>query len=647
MRRLLIAEKPDMGRKIAACLGGERAAAGTSYINCQDGWVVAWVVGHILQQKEPEAYLPESARQNWAASRQHLPIIPEQGAWQLEPVDGKQQLLKGIEKLLKQTDEVVHAGDAGSEGQLLIDEVLQFLGWRGKTSRLWISALNRDSIVAGLATLKSNDEKRGLSLAALARSRADWLMGFNFTRAATLSTGESRVMVPVGRVKTPTLSLVCERDAAIRNFVPHSFYGVEAEISLPNGMSVKAKWLPDVTRTKCDPEGRCLDKQTAQGVESRARVSLSALVKHVEKKTQTEDPPLLFNQTALAKRLSFLRADEVLAASQAVYDASIQSYPRSPCRYAPSSMRIESAALLPKLASIPWLAHATAGANPKLVSKVWDDAKMEGQDHHGLLPASECERASELQGAERAVFEVVALNFIAQFYPPCKTDCLKIGFDIAGEKFEANIFQVLEEGWKKVFKTDDADLDDVAVARPGVSMQSPAVGDSGRIQSARLSEGTTTPPMPYTEGELMTAMEAAHRWVKDQRLKALMQQRGVGLGTEATRASTISELVRQGCLLRGKQGSRSIVTSTRLGQHVIEKLPPILSDVGLSAQWQAALALIEMGQSTYDKFMDMQHLFVMNHTKQLLSAPIDFPEEVVMEFRNRTNSRPQRRASRR
>ncbi|WP_040886141.1 DNA topoisomerase III [Marinobacterium stanieri] len=591
--KLYIAEKPSLGRAIAAVLPGPHKKE-EGLIRCGGDQVVSWCIGHLLEQVEPDTYNP--AFKQWRL--EHLPILPDE--WQLKPRKGVSKQLSVLRKLVKSADQIIHAGDPDREGQLLVDEVIEFLkvpaSKKSQMQRLLISDLNPDAVRRALKRLKSNREFVPLSVSALARSRADWLFGINMTRALTVkgrSAGYNGVL-SVGRVQTPVLGLVVQRDAEIDAFVPKPYYEVDAHLLTENGERFKACWQPSEACARYqDEEGRVLSKALAENVVSRITGQPAKLLSD-ERKTGQQAVPLPYNLSALqidcAKRFG-LNAQQVLDAAQALYEKhNLITYPRSDCRYLPAEHFAEGAKVTQAVARTqPELAAAVQNADLGLKSKAWNDKKVEA--HHAIIPTSKAASAERLSRAELQVYSQVARQYLMQFYPPCRYADRRVEVEIAGGLFVAKVRQILDPGWKALLgkEAEDEAEGQLPVLKPGEPLH---------CERGELLEKMTQPPKAFTDASLLAAMTGIARFVQDAELRKVLRDTD-GLGTEATRAGIIELLFRRGFLQRqGKQ-----IHATAAGKALIAALPDDLSRPDMTAHWESQLDAISRKAFNYQGFM--------------------------------------------
>ncbi len=591
--KLYIAEKPSLARAIAAVLPGPQKKE-EGMIRCGGDQVVSWCIGHLLEQAEPDAYDP--AYKQWRL--EHLPILPQE--WQLKPRKGVSKQLSVLRKLVKSADQIIHAGDPDREGQLLVDEVIDFLkvpqSKRSQVQRCLISDLNPEAVRRAIARLKPNKEFVPLSVSALARSRADWLFGINMTRALTVKgrgAGYDGVL-SVGRVQTPVLGLVVQRDAEIDAFVPKPYYEVDAHLLTERGERFTARWQPsEACSGYQDEEGRVLSKPLAENVVQRI-TGQPGIVTKDERKTGQQAVPLPYNLSSLqidcAKRFG-LKAQQVLDAAQALYEKhQLITYPRSDCRYLPAEHFSEAARVSQAIARTqPELAAAVQNADLGLKSKAWNDKKVEA--HHAIIPTSKAASPERLSRAELQVYSQIARQYLMQFYPACRYADRRVEVEIAGGQFVAKVRQITDPGWKALMGKEAQEEDEGQL--PPLK-----VGEQLHCERGELLEKMTQPPKAFTDASLLAAMTGIARFVQDAELRKVLRETD-GLGTEATRAGIIELLFKRGFLQRqGKQ-----IHATEAGKALIGALPEELSRPDMTAHWESQLDAISRKAFNYQGFM--------------------------------------------
>ena len=602
--KLFIAEKPSLGKAIAQYLPGPHKT-GSGCIECDGGkQIVTWAFGHVFEQVEPDHYTPDDVpltpkgKKKWRWDE--LPIIPQ--TWVLAPKDDAKAQIKVIRDLLKQADSVVNAGDPDREGQLLVDEILDECGWNGSTQRIWLAALDEQSVKKALANLKDNRDYQNLKMSAQARSRADWLMGMNLTRAFTLANKGSGVL-SVGRVQTPTLRLIADRDNTIEHFKPKDFFVPRIQCAKAGaGTGFWSAWqVRDLAGV--DADSQLTDKSVAEKLAASAKASGKATVASYESREQKQQAPLGFSLAELQKTCSAkfgMSAKDVLDTAQALYeDHKCATYPRSDCRYLPEEQHGEAGRVLSGLSRLGF-ADLVTGADAGKKSGIWNTAKVTA--HHAIIPTGSM--TGSLSGRAAQVFDLIVKRYLAQFYPPYVYRATKIVLDAASEKWTASGQVPVSWGWKAVEGKSASGSEDGDEEGP-VSLPVLAKGETLAVTAADVQAKQTKPPSRFTDGTLIEAMSNIHKFVEDPEAKAKLKETS-GIGTEATRANILETLLKRGFIERkGKQ-----VVSTLAGRALIKALPDVLTNPVTTAQWEDVLAGIAEGRVPADLFEQKQRDFV-------------------------------------
>jgi len=601
--RLFIAEKPSLGRAIADVLPKPHKK-GDGYITAANGDTVSWCIGHLLEQQQPEAYDP--AFKKW--SHEHLPIIPQQ--WQLAVKKNTAKQLGVLRTLIKQAEQLIHAGDPDREGQLLVDEVINFLGVTGakkdSIQRCLINDLNPSAVKQSLSKLRSNREFIPLSTSALARSRADWLYGINLTRAYTLQGQKVgyKGVLSVGRVQTPLLGLVVRRDKAIEAFVSKAFYEVWAYLKTEKGESFKAKWQPSEQCAKyLDEQGRNLSQALAQNVAGRISQQ-PAQVKKLKREHKKQAPPLPYNLSSLqidASKAFGLSAQQVLDICQGLYERhKLITYPRSDCRYLPLSHFVEAkdvhAAILSNGQHLGQQGSLFSQTqfDLKRKSKAWNDKKVDA--HHAIIPTKKT--SNHLSGNDAKVYALICRNYLAQFLGEHQYHAVRVEVEIALGLFAAVAKELIEDGWRCIFikrsqSHNQDNNNETEQLLPHLNL-----GQILKSLQAEVLEKHTSPPKAYTDASLLAAMTGISAHVSDPQLRKILRDTD-GLGTEATRAGIIELLFSRGFLSR----TGKTITSTSSGRGLIEALPDVATYPDMTARWESELSAISEGRSQYKKLM--------------------------------------------
>lgn len=596
IEQLFIAEKPSVARDIAAVLDPGHVRSST-HIACNGGRiVVSWCRGHLFDTAEPQDYRPEWEK--WDVSV--LPMIPDR--WKRKVMRDTAQQFKALADLLKTTRLVIHAGDADREGQLIVDEVLEEAGYRGAVKRLWLNESNAAGIRKAIASMKDGASYRGMFHAALARQRADWLVGMNATRAFTLRGQQqgSNVVLSVGRVQTPTLAIVVQRDLAIEKFKPQDFFTLSAVVAHHNG-SFKAGWVAPEGQAGLDEEGRLVDPSIAKAV--AAKLNGPGVVSKSETTPKSEAPPKGYSLVKLqseASRLYGYSAEQTLDAAQALYEKhKIASYPRTDCEYFPENDHSKARKVLDAVKqNAPPLGHGVEKADPTRKSGVWNDKQVAKSAHYAIMPVAHTTDPNALSGVERNIYAMIAVNYVAQFHPNREYEQQRIEVEVNGETLAATGIIERKAGWRDVFDAQDEAPEDSTVQEPGL----PAgvkEGDAVKVSEGKSEPKKTKPPAYFTEGTLLMAMSNIARYVEDAAMRSLLRESD-GIGTSATRASIIETLKKHDLLEIKGRGKAAKIVSTEAGRKLVAVLPPSIKDPVLTALFERSMQEIEAGEQTVE-----------------------------------------------
>lgn len=603
--RLYICEKPSQGRDIARNVGAGQKRNG--YME-GDGVAVTWGFGHLLEQANPEKYNPDLKQ--WALAT--LPILPDN--WIMEVKKESRDQFKVIQTLIKQASQIVIATDADREGESIGREMLDYCNYKGPVERLWLSALDDVSIKKALAKVLPGEKTESLYQAALGRSRADWTVGMNLTRACTVGIGQRAGLgtLTVGRVQTPTLAMVVMRDLEIENFRPKDFYDVEGIFRVAAG-ELTAKWVVPESAAG-DEDGRCLDKDIAQKVVNDVSGNTGKVTK-ADTTGKSEKQPLpmdLSTLQQLANKRWGYGAEEVLKIAQALYEThKATTYPRTDCRFLPEEQMNEIKDVMKGIVKTdPTLEPFISKADLSMKSHAWNTSKITA--HHGIIPTTTASNLASMSEKERNVYDVIARHFIAQFYPLYQYDQTVIEVKVADHLFRASGRVPTKMGWHEVIKSgggNKGNEDDQLVKA--------VLGEAAPCTKANLKLGKTTPPKRFTEGTLIAAMKNIGKDSKDPEVRKVLRENS-GIGTEATRAATIEGLIRKGSLLKVK---RDIVSSDT-ARSLIKVLPEELTSPVMTARWEQALEMIVQGTLTLEKFMAAQQKWVTSMVDRIKNGDI-------------------------
>lgn len=567
---LCITEKPSVAQDIAAILGANVKRDGFWEGN---NYKITWTFGHLCELKEPQDYTDLWRRWSLGA----LPMIPPRFSIKLKKDKGIEHQFAVIKQLVSQASEVINCGDAGQEGELIQRWVLQLAECKVPVKRLWISSLTDDAISQGFNTLKPAADFNNLYLAGLSRAAGDWLLGMNATRLFSLKYSEPGKVLSIGRVQTPTLALIVKRQQEIRNFKPEDFWELKTVYRDVTFSSTKGRYSAEADAAKILEEIR----------------QLPLTVTSVTKKAGKEAPPRLFDLTALQvecnKRWGWT-ADRTLQLIQTLYEKKVTTYPRVDTTYLPDDVYPKIPEILRKMTpyapqTTPLLAH---GAKIPKSKNVFDNSKV--TDHHAIIPTGESPRM--LDGDEKLMYHLIALRFIAAFYPDCQFETTTVLASVGSYEFKASGKVITNPGWRELFKSDKDEKTDSDKILPPFTE-----GESGPHEPA-LQKGQTSPPKPYTEGTLLRAMESAGKTVDDETLREAMKENGIG--RPSTRAAIIETLFRRHYIAR----ERKNIVATEAGEALIELIEiELLKSAKLTGIWENKLRRIERGAYSATEFM--------------------------------------------
>ena len=582
---LIIAEKPSVAATIAAALGAKEKKDG--YI-AGNGCLVSWCVGHLVQLAEAAAYGEQYKK--W--SYDSLPILPQE--WQYAVASDKGKQFKILKDLMHRADvsEVVNACDAGREGELIFRFVYEVAGCKKPMRRLWISSMEESAIKAGFASLKDGKEYDPLYSSALCRAKADWIIGINMTRLFSCLYGKT---LNVGRVQTPTLKMLVDRDAAITTFKKEKYYHVRLSLSGVEAASAKIHAADEAGNLKAACE------------------AAQAVCTSVTREKKTVAPPKLFDLTSLqreANRIYGYTAKQTLDLAQALYEKKLLTYPRTDSSYLTDDMGGTAAQIAALLAGkLPFMQGADF--TPE-ISRLLDSKKV--SDHHAIIPTMELAKAdlAALPESERNILTLAGARLLMACAEPHIFEAVTAVFSCAGQEFTAKGKTVLAEGWKGLERRfmatlkKKADTEDDEENALSLDVPPFAEGQTFDNPQAAVTEHFTTPPKPHNEASLLSAMERAGNEETDPDAERR------GLGTPATRAAIIEKLVKSGFVERkGKQ-----LIPTKSGIELVCVLPEVLTSPQLTADWENNLTQIAKGNADPDSFMTG----IETMTRELVSA---------------------------
>ncbi len=571
---LVLAEKPSVGREIARVLGCKKSSNGALF---GDKYIVTWALGHLVTLADPEHYGNEY--KTW--SMETLPMLPKRMDLEVIKQTGKQYSV--VRSLLHSKDvaSIVIATDAGREGELVARWIIAKSGVKKPIKRLWISSQTDKAIREGFANLKDGRDYENLYKSAQARAEADWYVGLNVTRALTC---KFNAQLSAGRVQTPTLALIVNRENEIRKFVPKDYYSVRADLG---GFKV----------TYCDKNGNTaiFDRAKAEEIQKNSnRFTVSEVKKTLKKKT----PPLLYDLTELqrdANKIYGYSAKQTLSLMQSLYEHhKVLTYPRTDSRYLPDDV---VPTLTDRIKAVNTGEYTKAAADilrnkRKISASCVNNAKV--SDHHAIIPTEEGVILSSLSPEERRIFDLVVKRFLTVFYPSYEYESVKVTFTANGNNFTASGVKVINEGWRSVYNTADDDEDEGSESLPDIKQ-----GATYPCIKSEIKTLKTTPPARYTEATLLSAMENPSKFIKDEKMKEIIKQSS-GLGTPATRADIIEKLFSAFYIER----SGKDIFPTSKGIQLISLVPDDLKQPELTAKWEENLEKIAKGTAKFDVFIN-------------------------------------------
>ena len=583
-----IAEKPSVAREIARILGANASKDG--YIE-GNGYQVTWTFGHLCTLKEPHDYTPQ-----WKAwSLGALPMIPPRFGIKLIENDGIKKQFSVIEKLMQNADSIVNCGDAGQEGELIQRWVMQKAQAKCPVKRLWISSMTDEAIAEGFQNLRDQDEYQPLYLAGLSRAIGDWILGMNATRLYTLKYGQNRQVLSIGRVQTPTLALIVNRQKEIENFKPEAYYVLSTNYRDTVFTATKGKFASKEEGQKF------LEEITGKPF----------TVTDVQKKNGTEQPPHLYDLTSLQvdcnKKYS-MSAEMTLNVIQGLYEKKLTTYPRVDTQFLSDDIYPKCATTLKGLRGYEALVAPLAGKPLKKSKRVFDSSKV--TDHHAIIPTGV--PAVNLTDIEKHVYDLIARRFIAAFYPDCKFATTTVLGKVEKVDFKVTGKTILDEGWRTVYGKEKQEVegnDNTEERTLPVFVK----GESGdHIPS--LAEKWTTPPKFYTEATLLRAMETAGKFVENEELRAALKENGIG--RPSSRASIIETLFKRHYIKRERKNLIATPTGIELIDLIREEL---LKSCELTGIWEKKLRDIEHKKYDASQFVEELKAQIAEIVRDVLS----------------------------
>lgn len=619
-----IAEKPDIASAIASFLWKDARQYRKNHYFQNGDVYVTWSFGHILESAMPDAYGEKYK------SFTEYPLFPSK--WIKKPSKAAVEQFRAIESLLSKADVVIHGGDPDREGQLLVDEIINYVGYKGKVNRILINAKDDASLKRAFEGIVPDSDFLNLYKAGMARERADWLVGINLSRAYSVNAQRAGVhgTWKIGRVKVPTLALVVNREREIKNFKVKDYYILTATYT-KNGIPFMATYVPSDS-TPQDSEGRIINKKYLEEIVKEVTGKPSKVVL-CEKKPCKEYAPLPYSLDTLqveANRRFGLSPAAVLATVQSLYEKKIVSYPRSDCNYIPTSQHIDAKRILSSIGK--YGIKGTEEADIRIKGKGFNDSKISA--HHAIIPTGVV--PSSLDGNEKTIYEMIATRYLIQFYPCHEYYQLRYEIECSGHKFAGTGKCTTNIGWKKIYREEEKqkDAEETRSTLPPV-----ALNDIYPTAKYNISSKKTQPPKRFTEGTLLAAMTNIWRFISPDNPNREKLKECKGIGTPATRDTIISEL------LATKSGKSSVepclkkfkkeLIPTEFGCYLIDNIDDTLTKPDFTAIMEYSLSLVESGKKSLDSFMKEMEELVRRNISYAENKTFPLSQEATMEFAQR------------
>ena len=600
MKTVILAEKPSVGKDIARVLGCKSGSNG--YIEGPK-YIVTWALGHLVTLADPEEY--DKKYKTWDIN--HLPIMPKELRLTVIPQTSKQY--KTVKDLLlrKDVSGIIIATDAGCEGELVARWIIEKAKCTKPIKRLWISSVTDKAIREGFQNLKDGKDYQNLCDSAKARAEADWLVGINATRCLTTKFNSQ---LSAGRVQTPTVAIIAKREEEIRNFIPMPYYGLNASAG-----TFHLTWID-----RSSNSSRCFDKEKVNSIFAQLKNIKEGTVAEVDKTIKRKNAPQLYDLTELQrdanKRFGYSPKDTLSIMQRLYEEHKVLTYPRTDSRYISSDI-VPTLKDRLKACSVPPYAKMCTHVlrnQIRLGNNYVDDTKV--SDHHAIIPTEHPVNLSSLNEKERKIYDLVVTRFLSVFYPPYEYENVVIKIKISGETFTAKGKIVLSQGYKAVYLGDeDVDEDSDAQSLPNLKR-----GERVTLNGIKITEGRTSPPPPFNEATLLSAMESPAKYMDtSNKILAETLEKTGGLGTVATRADIIEKLYDN--FLIEKRGKD--IFSTSKGRQLLTLVPKDLKSPELTGNWEQTLSRISRGQAKKDAFLrDIRQ----------------YTTEIIAEIKNSTQS---------
>lgn len=579
--QLIIAEKPSVARDIGKVLGCKKR--GDGFIEGND-YIVTWAVGHLVTLCEPEDYDEKLKKWNYNT----LPIIPD--VINIKPYSKTKKQLNVIKNLAKRKDvtSLICATDSGREGELIFRYIYSYIGINKSFKRLWISSMTDEAIKEGFEKLKDGNEYNNLYYSAKCRSESDWLVGINATRAYTT---KNNVLLSIGRVQTPTLALIVDRQNEIDKFVPKDYYELQVDYG-----EYKGTWFDSKPS-----ETKIFEEDKVKEIEKKV-LNKDGEVKKINKKQNKQLPPLLYDLTELQRdgnKSHGYTAQKVLSIAQNLYEKrKLITYPRTDSRYLSDDLKPQVKSTMKKINIPPYnkaIEPLLSKGDLKFTKRIVDNKKI--TDHHAIIPTNVVPKTNNLSEEELNIYNLIVKRFIAVFYDPFLYETTEVIVEVEKETFVSKGKMIKQKGWKVLYMDNTDDKDEIL---PPIKK-----GDKATIINSEILKKQTSPPKPYTEATLLSAMENAGRFVDDDDLKERLKE--AGFGTPATRAGIIERLIQVEYIYRkGKS-----LYPTPKGVKLIEIIPDELKSPETTGKWEKGLNKISKGELDSEKFMNSIKRFVV------------------------------------
>lgn len=598
IKTLVITEKPSVAIDISRVLDGFSRHDG--YLESSD-MIITWAVGHLVELAMPQDYDPALVK--WKIDT--LPIIPQQ--FKLLSKQSTQKQLNIIKSLIdrKDVESLINACDPAREGELIYIYIIKYLNCKKPYKRLWLSETTDEAVKHAFANLRSSKDVVPLAKAAIARSKSDWLIGLNATRGFSIQNGEK---LTVGRVQTPTLALLVNREREIENFKPEPYWELQAYFNTGTD-SYRGKWFKG-------KNNRFTNKTDVDSIHNKLIPDTVAAISKVEKKEFKEKPPQLFSLNDLQKEANKkygLTAGQTLNIVQKLYEAKLLTYPRTDSRHLTKAMANTIPDRLKALYKSS-LGEWTEKINTIPTDKRYvDDTKV--SDHTAIIITDTIPQPKAMSENERNIYLLVARRLISIFYPPYKTLKTTVVTSVEGETFISKGKAVVDQGWKAIYQSDDDKNDSIM---PVLSK-----GQNVNLEKTEIVSKETQPPKRFTDADLLSAMENAGKNVDDEALREAMK--GKGLGTPATRAAIIEKLIAVQYVERKKK----ILLPTEKGKHLIDIVPAILKDSALTGEWEKKLLDIEQANYNSVAFMNEIKQLTTDIVKQAKSSKAVYSAKTI------------------